>query len=186
MRWELLFADLEGQLAAAEATELSMEVAERSRHELGALSIVDRLLAALGAPVRCGTVAGDVLAGVIAEVGPDWLLIADPVTGAYEELVALGAVGWVEGLGRASAGGAKGPVWQRLNLRHALRALSRERAVIDVAVTGSPRCAGTLDRVGADYIDIAVHPADEPRRPSSVRAVRTVPLATVISVRRVP
>lgn len=136
MRWELLFADLEGQLAAAEATELSMEVAERSRHELGALSIVDRLLAARGAPVRCGTVAGDVLAGVIAEVGPDWLLIADPVTGAYEELVALGAVGWVEGLGRASAGGAKGPVWQRLNLRHALRALSRERAVIDVAVTG--------------------------------------------------
>jgi hypothetical protein len=43
---------------------------------------------------------------------------------------------------------------------------------------------GTIDRVGADYLDLAEHAPDEPRRAGSVRAKRTVPFAAILFVQR--
>jgi hypothetical protein len=42
---------------------------------------------------------------------------------------------------------------------------------------------GTLDRVGADYVELAAHPADEPRRTEAVQGVRAVVIDAVAVVR---
>ena len=58
MRWEALFADLEGQLAAEQRRERDDEVAERTRRERALVTLPARLAAAVGAPVRISLVGG--------------------------------------------------------------------------------------------------------------------------------
>jgi hypothetical protein len=43
---------------------------------------------------------------------------------------------------------------------------------------------GTIDRIGADFVEIAAHAAGELRRRSEVRDVLVVPLGAVAAVRR--
>ncbi len=45
---------------------------------------------------------------------------------------------------------------------------------------------GTIDRVGADFLELAVHAAWEPRRAGSVRSVALVPLSAIVLVRALP
>jgi len=45
---------------------------------------------------------------------------------------------------------------------------------------------GTIDRVGADFIEVAVHAAWEPRRAAAVRSVALVPLDAIVLVRAMP
>ena len=42
---------------------------------------------------------------------------------------------------------------------------------------------GTIDRVGADHLDLAEHGRGELRRAAAVRQVRLVPLAALVAVR---
>ena len=91
----------------------------------------------------------------------------------------------------------------RLDLRRALRGLVRDRAPVAMTVAGWPssdagtsagvgssgssgEITGTIDRVGADFVEIAVHAAWEPRRAASVRTVMLVPLTAVMLVRALP
>lgn len=179
MRWDDLFADLEAQLAAAEAAELTADVDQRLRLELGRTTLVGRLRAAVGHEIALG-VGDQVMHGRIEVVGPDWML----VTSRAETLLPLAAVDWFQGLGRASASGDPGRVWSRLGLRSVLRGLARDRAEVRLHQTAGPPVVGTIDRVGADHLDLAVHPPGEPRRAAVVTAVRTVPLASVRAVVR--
>ena len=64
----------------------------------------------------------------------------------------------------------------------ALRELARRRAVVELALVGD-RPAGTIDRVGADHLDLAVHALEQPRRPAAVAAIRLVPLAAIDHLR---
>jgi hypothetical protein len=43
---------------------------------------------------------------------------------------------------------------------------------------------GTIDRVGADFLEIAEHALDAPRRRGEVYNVRLVPTAALVAVRR--
>ena len=74
-------------------------------------------------------------------------------------------------------------MWSRLDLRRALRGLARDRSVVQVVLDDGVVLAGTLDRVGVDYVELAEHPADQPRRPEAVQGVRAVVLETIAVVR---
>ncbi|MGI8695236.1 MAG: hypothetical protein ACR2JQ_01055 [Mycobacteriales bacterium] len=181
MRWERLFADLEAQAEAAAAGELAGEVASRTRHEVGTLRLVDRLRPAIGAPVRITCDGAEEVAGALRAVGADWLLVSE--SSGREAVVALGHVCAVSGTGALSAvPGSEGKVTARLGLRNSLRGIARDRAPVRVLTSGGPM-AGTIDRVGADFIEIALHAQGEARRARSVLGVRAVPIAAIILVR---
>ena len=74
----------------------------------------------------------------------------------------------------------------RLDLRRALRGLARDRSAVQVVLDDGVVLAGTLDRVGADYVELAEHPADQPRRAEAVQGVRAVVHRAVAVVRTVP
>ena len=186
MRWQRLFDDLEARLDAADAAELSAEVAERTRRETALLSLGDRLEAAQGAHVQVhvdvGAPGGGQVLGRLAAAGPDWLLVTE-VTGA-EVLVPLGAVLGVTGVGaRTAPPGAAGEVARRLDLRWALRGLARSRAGASLWLRDGSWLSGTLDRVGLDHVDLAEHLPGEARRAGAVRSVRLVPLSGLAAVR---
>lgn len=181
MRWDDLFADLEGELEALERAELAGEVADRTRREQALLSLVDRLRTASGALVTVRSLGGHATTGRVREVGPDWLLLVQPA-GHQQALLATGAVVTVTGLGAATATpGWEGEVARRLDLRWALRGLARSRTGVRLLLGDGSTLAGTLDRVGRDHVELAEHPPGELRRARAVRAVVTVPL-TALSV----
>ena len=185
MRWDELFADLESQADAAEAAELAAEVAERTRHEVGRLRLVDRLRAAHGASVVVRLRGAGALTGRVADVGADWVLLEEP--DGRGALVPLGEVLALSGVGaRSDLPGAAGAVEERLDLRYALRRLVRDRAAVEVVLVDGTVVAGTLDRVAADHVDLAQHPAGQPRRARAVERVLLVPLSALALVRVEP
>lgn len=184
MRWQQLFADLSAQFEHAEDAAERAEAASRARLEQGAVRLADRLRAAVGSEVvlRCRG-AGQV-AGRLTDVGADWLLLEDE-RGA-EVLVASAAVLSASGLGRLTAPPEEpGAVRRRLDLRWAVRAVARDRSTVQVLLVDGARLVGTIDRVGADFCELAEHPEDEPRRAGAVRGVQAVALSAVVLVRTV-
>ena len=184
MRWTALFADLEAQLEAAERGELAAEVADRSRREAALVPAGDRLAAAVGAQVGVTVVGAGAVSGRLVDTGPDWLLLEE--VGRRELLVPWPAVLSVSGLGaRTREPGAVGEVAARLDLRWALRGLARSRAGLSVVLRDGTVHAGTLDRVGADHVELAGHPAGEARRAAAVRDVVLLPLDALAVLRQV-
>ncbi len=182
MRWEALFGDLDAQFDQADAAELAGEVADRTRRELARVRLVDRLRAVTGRDVSVAVLGGGTLAGRLVDVGPDWVLLTE--SRGRDALVPLAAVVGLTGMGsRAADPGSEGLVVRRLALGHALRAVARDRAPVSCVLVDGSTLTGTIDRVGADFIDVAEHPPGEPRRPAAVRAVRSVPLAALAVVR---
>jgi hypothetical protein len=180
-RWEALFGEFEAEFAAAGAADLRAEVADRTRREHATLRLVDRLRPVIGHQVQVRLATGGGVDGRLAEVGADWLLVAEIRAAA---LVPMGQVTSVGGLGaRSAAPGSEGRVGAALDLRHALRRLARDRAAVTVGVVDGGTLSGTLDRVGADFVEIAEHPPGEPRRAAAVRQTRAVRLTAVSVVR---
>jgi len=182
-RWEGLFADLEAQLSAAAIADRAAEAEARARVEAGQISIVDRLRAAIGEDVRVRCSGGLLLRGRLLRVGPEWLLLEE--LNRQEIVVPVAAICSTTGHGRLSAGPERGSaVSSRLGLRSALRAVSRDRAQVTVYLVDGSSVDGTLDRVGADFADLAVHPVGEARRRGDVLAIQTLILGMIAAVRR--
>jgi hypothetical protein len=172
-RWAALFADLEGELDAAEAAELDAEVRDRARREQAGVRLAERLHAAVGTELAVTTAAGTVR-GTLDDAAPDWLLLSGT-------LVPASAVRAVSGLGPHAA--VPGPVTSRLTFGYALRALARGRTPVTVTLTDGTTLTGTFDRVGADHADLAEHPPGELRRTAAVSGVRTIAFAGIATVR---
>lgn len=195
MRWERLFEDLEAQLGADDARELAAEVADRTRRERALVGLHERFAAATDRAVVEIRVAGvGVLRGLVTGAGPDWMLLdhrpepgltvvasRDTPRTDRPTLVAASAVRAVSGLGGAEPTGA---VAKAFGLGFALRAVSRDRAVVEVVDVGGFVLTGTIDGVGQDYVEVAEHSPDLPRRSENVLAVRAIPFTAVAVVRR--
>mgnify|MGYP001170992977 CR=1 FL=1 len=182
MRWERLFDDLEAQAAAGADLELVVEVAERTRRERAMLGLHERLAGMRRSAAITVEVAGlGVVRAVVGDVGADWVLLAPSPERSL--LVPFAAVRSIVGLaGRITPVGA---VAKGFTIAAALRAISRDRAVVTIVDRDGQRRSGTIDAVGQDSLDLAEHPTDLPRRPEHVGEVRTLPFAALGAVVRV-
>lgn len=183
MRWDDLFADLEGQLAEAGSAELAGEVADRSRREMALVALADRLRGSLGTRVAVRVAAVGPVEGELAEVGSQWLLLREAA--GREALVPLAAVLSVAGLGPASAPpGSGGAVLARLGLTSVLRGVARDRAPVTLWLVDASTVEGTVDRVGADFVEVTARDPGTAGGPG--RVTRVVPTAAMVLLRRQP
>jgi hypothetical protein len=183
MRWEELFEDLESQLEQLSLAERDAEIADRTRAELARVSMLDRLRASVGRTVTCSLSDGGVVRGGLNRVGADFILLSQA---HGETVVPLTAMVLLDGLGEgAVSADVAGRVVSRLGLRAVLRSLARDRSAVRLRVGPDRALVGTMQRVGSDFLQIAVHEAEESPRPGAVRATPVVPLARLILVERI-
>jgi hypothetical protein len=120
---------------------------------------------------------------MLVRVGSDWLLIDEG--GGRELVLATAHLIGLRGLGRYSAvPESEGVVESRLGLRHVLRGIARDRSPVRVHLMDGSTVDATIDRVGADFIEVARHDAGEMRRRQDVRDVELIPIAAIGGVRR--
>lgn len=186
MRFDDLFDDLESQLEA-ELGAASREVAdEEERFRVGRLELRDRLRAvdALDVSLRSGTR----LRVKTMSIGRDWVSgeVLDGAadgTGAVIPLSAIAAVRYDEAAAIASTAPAEERIRlaDRLSLGYVLRDFARRR--IWVGVEGASPVGGTVDRVGRDHFDVAVHEYGSIRARGNVAHIAVVPFAAVDWIR---
>ena len=182
MRWDRLFADLETQLDAAGDGELDAEVAERTRREFASTSFDGRLRAVTGRVVELAVAGMGVITGDVRRVGPGWLLLDVP--GGLPAVISTRLIVAARDLPVASREMSNESVGaQEVGLAHVLRVLARDRTPTMVVMADGVTLTGTIDRVGVDYLDLAEHSLDEPRRSSVIRGVRTLALPVVAALR---
>ncbi|TFC84026.1 hypothetical protein E3T26_06810 [Cryobacterium sp. TMT1-21] len=196
MRWDNLFDDLEGQLEHelnAEETDLR---AEEERLRLGRLSLRNRLTglaraSGLGAGVlRVVLASGETLTLRPTTFGRDWLaadLLDAGSTGAQCVLPLAAVAGVIVRRDEIPDSLVTEPesavrLVDRIGLPFVLRDLCRRRANIEVHTRSGP-LRGTIDRVGRDHVDLAVHAAGTLRRESEVHQYRIVPITEIQLVR---
>lgn len=180
MRLEALFEDLESQFEALQDGDLYGEVADRIRAEVGKITVLDRLRGAVGTVVRVELRHAEPVQGTLSRVGKDCLLLEAE---RYEEwLIPDTALTGIHGLG-PFAEPAEGAVAAKLGLAHLLRGIARDRSPVTLFCGGNP-ITGTIDRVGADFLEIAEHALDAPRRRTEVYNSRLVPTQALDAVRR--
>ncbi|PPK97829.1 hypothetical protein CLV92_103364 [Kineococcus xinjiangensis] len=188
MRWEELFADTAGQWAEQERRDLDWEVADRIRAELGRVRLVDRLLAAGEEELELHVGGSAALRGSVLDCAAEWVLLASSEGGrthpgpSRRVLVPVRAVVSVRGAPR-HVGVSTSTVAERRSFASALRALSAARCPVRVLLGGADREVshqGTLDRVGADHVDLLEHGPDE--LPGRERRVTTIALRAVVAV----
>jgi hypothetical protein len=193
MRWENLFDDLESQLEQEITAEEVDLHAEEERLRLGRLSVRDRIVAlhaALGEDpkfsLRLFLVDGDAVVVRPSTFGRDWFFADLVGEGSRDSqcIVPIAAIAGVA-LSRAqiaqSLTGIPGEADRsslpsRLSLAFVLRDLCRRRSSVELRTTVG-RLYGTIDRVGRDHIDLAVHELGSPRRESEIVQTRIVPLS---------
>ncbi|MGI8701840.1 MAG: hypothetical protein ACR2JU_11645 [Nocardioidaceae bacterium] len=181
MRWTDLFADLEAEVGALERSELHAEVADRTRAEVGQVTLLNRLRSDVGSEVSLRLSGAVTVVGTLERVGADWLLVTSP----NEVVVPMAAVSSVANLPLdAVSPEGLSPVASRLTFSSALRAIAVDRARVTVMLTDGTTVAGTPDRVGHDFLDIAVHHLDEAPRSSAVTMRTTVAYAAITRVTR--
>lgn len=177
MRWEQLFDDLEAQLGAEERRERDSEVADRTRRERASVALTARFEASVGSTLRIRLRTGAQLRGELRDLGEDWLLLRLE-TGA-DAVVPVHAV---VGIGNLPARASSARTARRFALGYALRGLSRDRAQVAVTDVGGHVLTGTIDAVGADFLDLAEHALGESRRAENVTGRQTVPFGALVLV----
>ena len=195
MRWDNLFDDLEGQLEQElRAEEVDLR-AEEERLRLGRLSLRDRLLSLSNTGVRPSPVtltlvlaSGAMLIVQPVTFGKDWVAADLAESGGAQCVIPFT---WISGviLTRSQIDASLNPpvesasrVIDRIGFPFVLRDLCRRRKYVELHTTDGI-VAGTIDRVGRDHLDLAVHAPGTLRRSRDVQHYRVVPLAQVQQIR---
>ncbi|MFK0038918.1 hypothetical protein ACIQTW_03670 [Paenarthrobacter sp. NPDC090517] len=182
MRWDSLFDDLEAQFSAGRALEHESEITDRARVELAGIDLSDRLRGAAGAELKIALADGNVIRGVLAHAGSEWLVLTE---GARQWLVPHASVLSYQGLGRVALKPSS-RILQGAGIASALRALSRDRSELvvhlKVSTGDGQKLHGVIDRVGRDHFDLAVVPHGEVRRASNIAAVLTIPFSSLAAL----
>ena len=198
MRWDNLFDDLESQLKQELTAEEVDLQAEEERLRLARLCIRDRLRALATAPATDGRILrlalGDGSRVTVAPstFGRDWLAgeLLEESGRRPQCVVALEAIDGVtltrnqvlQSLDAGVAEESDGALSARLGLQFVLRDLCRRRQAIDLWLRDG-RTHGTIDRVGRDHVDLAMHDVGTARRESAVTEYRMVRLGQIVLVR---
>lgn len=178
MRWEALFADLEGELAAQRWDEIESTAAELTRGDRAQIALGQRLRAALGRQIRLSLSHGEALSITLESAAPQWL-------GGYDSagslIVATHAIEAIDAdLSRAEMPEEKRPLGA--SMATVCRALSRRReSVVVTSVSGRVLGEGRIELVGADYLEMG-RSADVERR-SRIATRRAIPFAAIQTVR---
>lgn len=185
VHWDRLFEDLEGQLASEWEAERAALDAEAERLRVARIELRTRLetLAARQRPITVQLLCGEAHNLTVKEVGADWLaaqetnrraLIIVPLAAIVG--VTLDRESLLESLEERDEVSA---LRRRMTLGFVLRDLARRRMPVTLATADAVTLHGTIDRAGADHLDLALHDAGEPRRSAAVRGLRMVPLAAL-------
>jgi len=198
MRWDNLFDDLESQLEQELTAEEVDLQAEEERLRLARLGMRDRLRSlstshASGesllhlfladgsrATVAPATFGRDWVAGELVEESgrrPQCIVPLDAIDG-----VGLPHDQVLGSLGGPDLAEAPRSLSARLGLPFVLRDLCRRRQPVDLRLRNG-RMHGTIDRVGRDHLDLAVHEPGTPRRESAVIELRIIRLGQLVVVR---
>jgi hypothetical protein len=153
---ERLFAfldDLEQQAQALYDADRASELADRSRSEYAAVTLVSRLMASMGREVALDVHGVGLVAGRLQRVGPDWCLVHGA---AQDWVVRLAAVKAVEGASDRSVPEVAWSPVSRLGLGSALRRIADTGSDCRLhAIDGTVRDA-RLSRVGSDFVEARV------------------------------
>lgn len=192
MRFDLLFDDLEAQLDSQRAADDAQQHVEEERLRAARTALRDRLAALAAAEVtgiRVRLCDGSALELAPTTVGRDWF--AAGLGDGGEAVVPLGSVAslalsaaQLRVSRRRMPAPPQGALTAELGIGVVLRDLGRRRVALDVVTAAeSTPLHGTIDRVGADHFDLAVHERGAVRREASVLEHRIVALATVAMFR---
>lgn len=189
VEWDHLFEDLEGQLVAEWEADRAALDAESERLRISKLTLRERLRAigTDGPRLMLELVDGDRWDTTLRTIGADWIGVQ--VTGDARlrvvQLASVDAIGADHGT--LLAGLAADPVpaglRERMTFGFVMRDLARRHAPVTIARRGADPQHGTIDRAGADHLDLALHDPGEPRRARSVRGFRLISLDAVLWVR---
>jgi len=189
VEWEHLFDDLEGQLAAEWEAERAALDAESERLRISKLTLHDRLrtMTATDGRMVLELAGGERWDAVLRVVGADWVGVSaggdSRMRIAPLEAIESLAVDHGTLLGSLSADAPDGGLRGRMTLGFVLRDLARRRIPVTVGRRSGDPQHGTIDRAGADHLDLALHDPHEPRRVRSVHGFRSIPFTTLSWVR---
>ncbi|MDY0830400.1 hypothetical protein SK224_14800 [Microbacterium sp. BG28] len=191
MRWERFFEDLQGQFDAEWEAERAVLDTEAERLRLSRVTLRERLLVLARTDetqrpdLAVDLIASEALIGVLTAVGADWMALEAQRRSVLVPVAAVASVGVGEGDLLRAARPHPSPrvgVSERMGIGFVLRDLARRRIPVTMQV-GTRSVSGTIDRAGADHLDLALHDIDEPRRSANVRGYRLVPLTALSWVR---
>lgn len=195
MRWDRLFDDLEGQLAFEWEAERAALDAEAERLRISRLELRDRLRMLCAADARVVlTLTGAHRTPVrLVSLGADWVAASDaPAEGArvatsirVVPLHAISGIAVDHGLLLRSLDVQdehEGALRERMSLGFILRDLARRRAPVRISTADGDDLRGTIDRAGADHLDLAEHDAGQARVARAVTGFRIVPFSAIAAV----
>jgi len=191
MRFDLLFDDLEAELETRLAVEGAQQRGEEERLRAARTTLRERIAVLAGAAggIRVRLIDGSSLDVVPGTVGRDWF--AADLPGGGQCLVPLAAVASLSLSAQQAAASRRrapeeGPhaLSGKIGIGVVLRDLARRRVPVDLMSRAEAAMLhGTIDRVGADHLDLAVHERGAARRASSVLEHRIVALAAITQLR---
>jgi hypothetical protein len=194
VRWDRFFDDLEDQLASEwEAERVALDT-EAERLRLSRVQLAERLTQLAvrdpGAPVVAtfDLADGMTLRATVTGVGADWVALAPSEGGGGAVVAPFGsilAVGMPHAdlLRTARPAPARSALADRLTFGFVLRDLVRRRAGVAVHLVSGRVLTGTIDRAGADHLDLALHEPGAPRRADAVSGYRLVPFGAIAWIR---